>query len=199
MGFNSFKNDYSPQWTKPAFSFFTLKLFTISLDISTAPSTQTRSQSLLLKPTSCFVIRALTLHFSGKYLSLNTQYCLYNNTTFCRGKVFHFSSLLCPYLYPPLCRRQGKNQLELIMSPLHFVFRLLCSLFSLPISFFQISSKDKNILSRPENQIIYQTLKESSLENTKFLLTQPLRTSLLPFSLLSWAAPQSHREKLRYL
>lgn len=139
------------------------------------------------------------MHFSEKYLSLNTQYCLSNNTTFCRGKVFHFSSLLCPYLYPQLCRRQGKNQLELIMSPLHPEFRLLCSLFSLPISFLKIYSKDKNILSRPENLIIYQTLKESSLENTKFLLTQPLPTSLLPFSLLSWAAPQSRSEKLRYL
>ena len=129
MGFNSFKDDCSAQGTKPAFSFF----FYLEIAHNTPGyfcSTLPRPDlSLLLKPTGCFAIRALTSHFSGKYLNLNTQYCLYNNTTFCRGKVFRFSSLVCPYLYPQQCRRQGKNQLELTMSPPHPEFRLLSKLF----------------------------------------------------------------------
>ena len=123
---------------------------------------------------------------------------LYNITTFCRGIEFNFSSLLCPHVHPQLCRKQGKNQQELLVSPLHPAFRLFCSFFC--ITFLYPSLFFKSIL---RTETFYQDSKIKSF--TKLSRNQVWKTRSFylhnPFQLacfLSLAQPgQLHKATAR--
>lgn len=149
-----------------------LQLLTISLDISNP----------------CRMASALQL--CGLFLPFESPLCISAGSTsawtckvaprtspLLQNQSVQFLPLPCSHLQAQLCRAtettsdQGAHHRTTPATPRVTRLYSLSSVFSLPTSSFKTYSKRKETLYQTQNHLIYQTLKESSVQN-RVLLTQ---------------------------